>query len=105
MKINHEETKSAKKTESIFALFVSSWLIFRGPLHLTLLRHEGMKKRHGVQASACRLRFSSGPRRQAEALSPCLSSWLIFRGPLHLTLLRHEGMKKRHGVQASACRL
>src|SRR5262245_441380 len=44
MKINHEETKDTKKDQKkTFALFVSSWLIFR------------RRNRHGDQGRSCAL--------------------------------------------------
>jgi hypothetical protein len=37
MKINHEETKNTKKEqEKTFVLFVSSWLILGGAVHVAM---------------------------------------------------------------------
>ena len=44
MKINHEETKETKKDQKkTFVIFVSSWLIFGGVIHVAMRRPETMK--------------------------------------------------------------
>src|SRR5262249_44091957 len=90
-----------------FALFVSSWLIFRRSRSCRLRRSEPMKKSHGVQASACDFHFraNQGGKLKLELHADFhlrgnqggklkLELHAIFLRSLHVALRRPERMKK-----------